>query len=171
MKYISGIINIVIGGFILAVGISFLSDYFGGTEAKIKKFESLLQNGTETIGMVDSMYTEISYKNTKMYSSKYFFDVDGKKYEGDFNVDSPSELMPIIKVLYLADDPSVHDVNIEKQLAEAKKTENSSTNLILGIGASIISLYFLYFKGIRRFRKEQPGAQEKVWMINDFLGF
>ena len=162
MKYISGIINIVVGLFIFSVGYSFLSDYFGGTEEKIEVFESLLEEGEETIGILDSMYTEIKVKSTTTYSSKYFFNVGGKDYSGSFNFDSPDELKSTIKVLYMPSDPTINDVNVEKQLAKTKKEENSSTNLILGFGALLVSLYFLYFRGIRRFMKPKVELETKA---------
>jgi len=84
MKYISAIINIVIGSLILLFGYTGLANYFGGTEEKIEKLETLLNQGKTTMGIVDSTYTETTIKSVTIYSSKYFFEVGGKNMKAAF---------------------------------------------------------------------------------------
>jgi len=151
MKYISAIINIVIGCLIFLFGYTGFSNYFGGAEKKVEQLETLLNQGETTMGMVDSMYSETTIKSITIYSSKYFFKVDGEKYEGSFTFDSPDELLPIIQVHYLPTDPNTNGVNIENDLAEARKKVNSKFDLWIGIGAWLIAFFLIYFRGIKQF--------------------
>jgi len=151
MRYIGGIINILIGLAIIFFGYIGLSNYFGGAQEKINKLEAFLSNGTKTMAIVDDEYTETTIKGISIYSSKYFFKVDDKEYSGKFYFDSPEELEPVIQAYYMPNDPSKNTVNIEKELAEAKEDTESNFDLYLGIVACLVGLLFIYFGGIRRF--------------------
>jgi len=59
--------------------------------------------------------------------------------------------LPIIQVHYLATNPSTNGVNIEKDLAKARKSADSKFDLWLGIVACLVAVFFIYFRGIKQF--------------------
>jgi len=133
MRIVSGIINILIGLFVLGVAFTALSSYFGGTEAKIAEIQALMDQGKDVVGIVDSVYSETTVAGVTLYSSKYFFKIEEKEYSNTFFFDDPEELLPIVNVKYMPDDPNVNDVDLEKKLAKAQEESNSK-----------FSLYFLW---------------------------
>lgn len=152
MKYIGAIINIAIGLAIVLFGSVGISDYFDGNKKKIERYQALLDNGTTITGILDSVYTETSIKGIKLYSSKYFFNVDGVDYEGTFSFDSPDDLGFVIPVQYMPNNPNIHDVLVDKKLAKAIKSKDSNFSLILGLSAILLGSALIYFRGLRRFR-------------------
>ncbi len=159
MRIISGIINIVIGIGAIMFGSVGLQQYFGGAEAELAQLENLLNNGRQTIAVVDSVYKETKIKGIKMYSSKYFYSVDDKKYEGNFSFGSPAELESFITIHYQPDNPGESEAYLQKQIEKVKARSNSNFNLIIGIGAVLLGLFFIYFRGIRRILAK-PEAQQ-----------
>lgn len=155
MSKIGGVINIVVGIIIVFVGGALLKDHFVGAGQKIEKLEVLLSDGVETVGLVDSVYKEVKIKSVRIYTGRYTINVDDKKYTNDFYFDSPSTLEPFVKVLYMPNDPSISEANVEKELAKLKEREDSSINMWGGIIAIIIGLFYLYFRGVRRFTHNQ----------------
>lgn len=139
-----------IGALVMTVGYTFLTDYFGGTEKEIAELKALLADGETTVGLMDTVYSETQYKSISLYSSKYFFTVDDKKYSGEFSFDSPDDLEMLLNVHYMKDDPTINGVYLEKEIAEAEEDANSKFDLVAGILALLIGFVLFYFSGIRR---------------------
>ena len=152
MSKIGGVINIIIGIGLIMFSSLFFSKYFGGNEKELIELESLLSEGQTTMAVLDSVYTELTIKGIKVYSSKYFFRVNEKEYTGNFNFDSPSDLEPIIQVYYRQDDPNINKANVEGQLKKVNARVNSKMDLYMGVGFSLLGLLLIYFRGIRRFQ-------------------
>lgn len=158
MNYLRAIMNIGFGLVILAVAFSGLRAYFGGNKKEVKKYEQLLSSGESTMGILDSVYSEVSFKGIKVYSVKYEFQVDEKSYEGTLNFDSPADIeSPIVDVRYLAESPEINAVEVEKSLAKAKEDASSSFDLWLGIIGLIVSI-FVIWSGVAKFRSETQSA-------------
>lgn len=153
MNYISAIISIVVGLFILSLSYSFLSDYFVGNSQKLENLQLLQANSETTVGIFDSSYLETKIGGTKMYSIKYTFKVDEKEYEGDYSFPHPDSLtVPIVAVKYLKEDPSIFSTDVETEIEKAKKDSQSNFSLIGGIIAGLIGLA-MGWSGISRFKQ------------------
>ncbi|MEM8907013.1 MAG: hypothetical protein AAGD05_04130 [Bacteroidota bacterium] len=158
MSYINAILNLLFGLFLMGLAYTGLSNYFGGNQSEVDQYEKLLNEGVTTIGILDSVYTEIEVKGISTYTMDYHFKVNGQDYQGDFSFDSPESITnPIIEVKYLAENPEINGVHIEAELSKAKEALSSSFDLWLGLGAALFG-FFVIRSAIRKFRPENLRA-------------
>ncbi len=156
VRKLFGIINIGTGLFVGLLAYTGISNYLGGNEEDVSKYEQLVKEGITTVGILDSSYKEANIKvigvRAKYYIIKYEFDVEGVSYNGEYFFDHLDSLkFKTVKVNYLASNPFINEANVEKQLKDAKQNLESEIDLWLGIGAAIIS-GFLLILGIRKIK-------------------
>ncbi len=114
----------------------------------------------ETVGRVSSVAEGLNAENQTVYDVGFSYTVDGREYEGSFELSEAYKVGDEIKVFYSTEDPS------------------KSTNTKLGgviapalIGLGVLALAFGVFKTVKAFRKSSALDQTaKAWAA-DFEGF
>ncbi len=165
MKYVLSLIPFIIGIGSLAFGFFGLHLYFAGDEKQLSKIEILKSEGQTTSAVLDTMVLEMKVKGITIYSLGYNFEVNGSPYKGTYSFNNYDDLDSLTgEVTYLPSDPEISSININAELAEAKKrlaqNESSSLGLWVGIGFILFGLFNLY-RTYRRITKiESPRATQ-----------
>lgn len=139
---------------LVIIGIVTLVQYFnsGGRLGEIKKLQ---KEGVEVMGLLDEDYTTLQKGSTILnYQTTYKFNVDGVEYKGE-RTTYTEPVNPIVKIVYLKDDPNVNGYDLEVEKQEIKDNGSSTTNLLLSIGALLVGLVW---SGMRLFGGKSQAA-------------
>lgn len=123
---------------------SCISDYTDSTdEKKVSQCEQMLADSTVTIAVADSVYTVRTLKMrstsiNKTYEYKYSYQVDGKKYTGNY---SGGTLLSIFEVYYLKSDPKIHYIDPQNIIEKELDKKGSIWDLLIGIVWGIIGIF------------------------------
>jgi hypothetical protein len=150
------ILSFLLPVFLLALGIQFTRDYFGGTSKEEKSnLEQLISQGEETMGFLNSEYTEKTTKIAglpiKTYEVGYTFKVGEKEYSGIKKLENPPT-EPIVSVKYLPSEPTINAVDPVSALASLNESEGDSKTLLVGLGLVLAGagLGFFRFKSLQK---------------------
>ena len=163
MKFISGFFKLIFGLGALVIGIFGLYQYFGGDEKDLAKMEKLKNEGQTTLAQIDTTVLEITIKRIKTYQLGYKFDVDGKSFKGTHGFKDYDALDSLTGlVTYLPADPKISSLDIDGELAKARKdvadNKSSHAGLIIGILLLLFGLFNLYGAYRRFTRDERPSS-------------
>lgn len=159
MHIVSGIIRLVIALVALAFAYHGLSQYFGGNEADIAKFERLASEGETVMATVNDEYTETTIAGVSVYTVDYTFESNGQEQTGSITLNDEEDIpYPFVEVTYLASDPSVNSTDAPKALAEARESSEGKSDLWIGLAATVFG-FFMAWRGITALRS---GGTEEV---------
>ena len=163
MKYISGFFKLIVGLGAMVIGIFGLYQYFGGDEQQLSKMEKLKSEGQTTIALIDTTVIEITIKGLRINQLHYTFDVDGKSFKGTHTFKHYDELDSLTGfVTYLPADPKISSLNIDSELAKARKevedNKSSKAGLIIGILLLLFGL-FNFYGAYRRFKRDETPSR------------
>ncbi|MEJ8756979.1 hypothetical protein WG947_08235 [Pontibacter sp. H259] len=162
-------------------GCSFTTDYFSDTKRQqladnIAAFERLVATPSETVALLDSVYTERTIKimgaPIKTYETTYYFNANGQQYTGIYNPTEPPTL-PVITIKYLAEDPSINSVDPQKELASLKDESTSNLSLYIGLGLMLFGGFsgYSHLSAIRkRKRAKELALQQELEEFNRSKG-
>lgn len=105
------------------------SGFTGGGEAgdkMVAQYQRLSTEGEQTVAVTDSVYTETSTKYSTTYDVDYTFEVEGRKYKGNYEFDDMEDVgIGILQVTYLPEDPNINAIEVEEKAAKVD-SENYS---------------------------------------------
>jgi len=156
MYIIKGIIRVIIALLVFSIGFANLRDEIYLDKQKVKRYERLINEGKETIAILDSVYTETTIRiksaKIKLYKVDFIFFVKKQKYSGQYYFKHPDSLRyNIKKVKYLENDPNINAIDIEEKIEKAKEDIESNSGLWFSIILLLISI-LLFSSGIRKIR-------------------
>lgn len=165
MKIFQKIYNaiIILACFSFAKGCA--TDYFtGGDQDKIAIYQQMITDQTTAEATLADEYLE---KETEMlgvtmtsYEFKYTFQVNNKKYSGEYSTDNlPTSTS--IDVFYNKNNPSENSVNPQEVIDKENEKENSGTsNLLWAIGWAVVAILMTlgFISDLKSGGEEQPQA-------------
>lgn len=138
------LINLAIFAVMFILGIQFVRDYFGVSDTEGREnLQKLIKEGATAEAKYDSVYSETTIKiaglPVKLLDIKYFFEVNGKQYEGKQLIDS-APITENLTVKYLKENPEISSANPEEELKKRQDSEKDTGMLWFGIGLTIVGL-------------------------------
>ncbi len=133
----------------------------GGDNKAISNYEKMLFDKSVVDAELYPEYKEITVKVMKVpiktYEFRYYFELNGKKYEGQNTFQAELPKSDVIPVYYLKDDPNFNCVDPTSLLKTEKEKNSSNSDLYWGIGWGILGLLLL----IGTFSKDEETVENK----------
>ena len=157
----------------LALGYSFLSDYFSADldkqqQQRIQALEQLVQSPQTITARLDSVISEriirVSGVDTYFYETKYFYSVDGKQYEGVYKPKSrPTQKQ--LAIQYLPTNPEISSANASEELALLEEEKESSFKLWAGLALALaggLGVWSFISKFLQKRKQEQEDEEHRM---------
>jgi len=110
-----------------------------------------IENSKELTKKIKGVTTSVSYR------LKYSFEANGQKYFGEQETSEyPANLMT--RVTYIKSDPSINMINPQARLADLNELRGSTRDVLIGIGAILIGLFFV----LRRYLEFKRYSNKKT---------
>lgn len=111
--------------------------------AGIEDLQTMLNDSTSTIAVMDSVYQISTGKLGTSYEVTCIYQVEGKEYRTPLTVDEDpgsDDFLPIFRIYYLKSDPSVICRDPEKEIAKKEADSGSIFYLVLTIGCGLFGV-------------------------------
>lgn len=141
----------------LLIGFFSFNQYFFTEGEELERLETLYAANSLASVKIDSSYREVDVTikgiDVEYYEVSYSFEVNGQEYEDKYSFDDEEDIFSQeYQVHYLPDDPSINQLNLAPELAEAREDNNSTIGLYIGIGALLFGALMIYL-GQKKFRE------------------
>jgi len=106
--------------------------------------QTLLKNGRPATAVYDTVYTETKIGGSKHKLIKYYYDVEGKQFEGSKQI-KELPATPVLDIVYLPSDPTTHLENpaLELESLVRQKEDKSTSGLPWGLFSGSIIVFFI----------------------------
>jgi hypothetical protein len=167
MQLFIGLFRIGLGFVFLGIAGGIFYYVFIGSKSEIRYFENLQKEGRTIRAEMADEYREIKTKfsgdDVKLLNQiEYTFTVNNKQYSGLITC-SDKELLDenFDLVHYLPQDPSIHEVNLERSLKSARHGSSGRAILWLAVVIGLIGIPILIngIKEMRYYIKRKTGPE------------